>query len=110
MLSREQILVAKETLAGTIAVPEWGGDVGVRRLSAAEVVAMRDAADEGNQIDWVAGFLGSVLCDDAGAALFPGDDWRQLKTRSIETLLRLSKEAQRLNGIGAEATEAARKN
>ena len=100
MLNREQLLAAREPIAGTVNVPEWGGEVGIRRMTAAEIVAMRDGG-VGDGIEWLCRFLASVLCDAAGEPLFAADDWQQLESRGLETLMTVSKQAQKLNGIGA---------
>ena len=78
-LSREQILTASPALrVERVQVPEWGGEVCVREMTAGE----RDRWDAW-QIDHTgpdrfndlrARLLVTVLCDDAGARLFSDAD------------------------------------
>jgi hypothetical protein len=110
MLSREQILAAKEPPAGTIAIPEWGGDVGIRRLSALEIRELRKDNPGEDTIESLARFAAQVLCDDRGDRLFSDAQAPELESRGWTVLLAIAKKANHLNGGTAEAREEIRKN
>lgn len=103
MLTREQILAAKDLPRELVNVPEWGGEVYVSTMTG----SARDA--------WEASLLGkdrkvdltnarsklvaACLVDEGGTLLFTADDIAALGGKSSSALERVSKVAQRLNRI-----------
>ena len=110
MLNGQQILAACEPPAGTVDVPEWGGSVGIRRLSAAEVRGLRTDNEGEDNLRSLARFVGLVLCDELGRRLFDDASFGQLESRGFAALLRISREAQRLNAMTSDERETIGKN
>jgi len=110
MLSREEIDAAMEPPAGVVPMPEWGGDVGIRRLSAQELVELRGQPDDADTVESLAKLAARVMCNQSGARLYAADEWPRLMSRGLDLLLRVAKEAQRLNLMSKDAREELRKN
>jgi len=116
-LTRDQILAAPDLKTESVPVPEWGGEVLVRMMTASE----RDDFEaklfvgEGekrrvNQKDFRARLCAIVLVDDKGERLFKVDDVELLGRKSAAALERVFEVAQRINGLGEKAVEEAKKD
>jgi hypothetical protein len=116
-LTRDQILAAPDLKTEIVAVPEWGGEVIVRMMTAAE----RDDFEsklfigEGdkrrvNQANFRARLCSICLVDDSGDRLFKVEDVDALGRKSAAALERVFEAAQRLNGMGEKAVDAAKKD
>jgi len=111
LLSKENILAANDLPLECIAVPEWGGDVMVRTMTGAD----RDAFEasligkEGRMENVRARLVSLTLCDAAGARLFTDAEVETLGNKSARALDRVFTVAQRINGIGTDAVDAAKK-
>ncbi len=111
LLSKENILAANDLPLEYIAVPEWGGDVMVRTMTGAD----RDAFEasligkEGRMENVRARLVSLTLCDAAGARLFTDAEVATLGNKSARALDRVFTVAQRINGIGTDAVDAAKK-
>lgn len=114
MLSRDAILTVNDLkISDPIEVPEWGGVVHVRGMTAAEKVSLyeplrTDDKDAGKV--FIAALLVRTICDETGARLFGDDDTVLLNSKSSAAIERLFVEAQRINALGADANEARLKN
>jgi hypothetical protein len=106
-LSASEIMDAKDIETIDVDVPEWGGFVRLRALSgedALKFVEMVQKDSSGAAMKIVA------LCaiDDRGEPLFSLDQVEQLKRKSMKALMRLQKEALRLNGLSEDAPAVAK--
>ena len=109
LLGRDAILAAEDLRYETVAVPEWGGAVSVKTLSAAE----RDMFDEecydarvaGTAVDVRSRLVRFSVVDADGAQLFSADDLDKLGRKSSIAMNRIFTAAQRLSGIGAPDIE-----
>jgi hypothetical protein len=115
VLTREQILSAKEKPIGTVEIKEWGGEVGIRALSPQELVDMRslleiDKADTQQVLDSFCRTVTALVVDADGNRLFADDEAPQLRSRGLPFLTRIVEQGKRLNGIGKEDVEAIEKN
>lgn len=108
MLKREDILGAAPRVE-TVNVPEWGGDVAVRPLTAGELWKWQDAwADEKRRHSGEAAALlvALSLCDDAGAALFTEEDVPALMRMPSAALAAVWSAALRVNRLDKPAQDA----
>ncbi len=111
LLSKENILAANDLPLECITVPEWGGEVMVRTMTGAD----RDAFEasligkEGRMENVRARLVSLTLCDAAGARLFTDAEVATLGNKSARALDRVFTVAQRINGIGTDAVDAAKK-
>jgi hypothetical protein len=111
LLTKEAILAANDLPTERVAVPEWGGDVLVRTMTGAD----RDAFEasligkEGRMENVRARLVSLTLCTETGERLFDDAEVAALGKKSARALDRVFSVAQRLNGIGTEQVEAAKK-
>ncbi|WP_186107247.1 hypothetical protein [Burkholderia gladioli] len=111
MLTRDQILAARDLETEVVHVPEWGGDVRIGVMSGkAREILMDSLAEQQPLSRFQALMLASTIVDDAGTPIFSADDVEQLRGKSTEVLVRLVEVAMRLNKIGQTAVEEAEKN
>ena len=113
-VSRETILAAVDLKTETVAVPEWGGAVMLRGMTAGE----RDGFDQGvtdarqaKEPTMVRARLVALTAVDAtGVRLFTDADVPALAAKSGAVLDRLFEIAARLSGIGRRDAEELEKN
>ena len=113
MLSKKQIIAAKDIESEIVPVPEWGGEVTVQGLSLAE----KDKWTECILVDGKANMSGAtaLLCalcirGEDGERLFSSDEIGLLDAKSASAIDRVFQVAQRLSGIGQEDIEETVKN
>lgn len=117
ILSRDAILGAMDLATEDVDVPEWGGTVRIRTLTAAE----RDTFDAslskgtGNNrtLDLAnlrARLLALCIVNDDGSPVFSADDIAALGAKASLPLGRVFEAAQKLNGMLPTAVEDAVKN
>lgn len=112
MLTKEAILSADDLPRERVNVPEWGGDVFVRTMTGTD----RDAFEaslignkDGRMENVRARLVSLTLCNEIGTRIFGDDDIAALGTKSAKALDRVFAVAQRLNGIGVDQADAAKK-
>ena len=115
MLDRETMLAAMRGPIAEIAVPEWGGEVGIRRLSAADLVAFRATIKEadgsdGANLDAAATLLAMALCGDDGKPFLTADEIKQWDAQQMPLLNRLAEQVNVHNGIDKASVEDLEKN
>lgn len=117
-LTREQILAAEDIKLEKVEVPEWGGEVYLRPMTGADLDAYEDEMAKRSKGDGkfdLAGFrawyLSLVLVDTEGVRMFAQEgDVAALGKKSGKVVNRLFAEAQRVNGLTAEAVTDAKKD
>lgn len=108
-LSREEILAVVERRAGeavALDVPEWGGEVRIRRLTAAEAERTGLTNDE-QPPDVVARVIAASLVDDEGEPLFNEGDVAALADADLSAATRVFVACVKANGLGSEALDEA---
>lgn len=117
VLSRADILGADDRPTKRIHIPEWGGDVIIRTITARERDQFEQSlfVQKGNDIIRNADNMRSKLCslvlvDEEGKNLFSFDEAAKLGQKSAAIIARLFDEAQKLNGITKEDREEMIKN
>ena len=119
-LTKEQILAAKDAAPVPVEVPEWGGTVYVRPMSAGDrddweselitrVEKRKESLREANK-NLRAVFLAMCLCDDAGQLLFGPDDIEALSAKSYRAVDRAYDKAQTINGLSEADVAELEKN
>jgi hypothetical protein len=102
-LTAADILGAPKTKPKPVEVPEWGGTVYVRVMSAGD----NEAMSNGHRGSAVAKMLLMTLCDADGTLLFTVDQVPELDKLELPVAARLFTEAARLNGLSNEELEEA---
>lgn len=110
MLNKDQILQAKDAKTEKVEVPEWGGFVYVRMMTARQ----RDQF-EAEQIsdpykDVRARLAVHTVCDEQGEMLFQKQDVDALGQKSAAALDRIFSAAVKLNRITKEDVDELEKN
>lgn len=117
-LNKAAILAAQDIKPEIVEVPEWGGKVGVKRMTGAEFESWQnwvnaniknDANGNPDTTKVRPAFLAHLLVDDAGKKLFEEADIVELGKKSIAPLMRLFGIAQRINGLVEDSVETAKK-
>jgi len=121
ILNRNAILAAPDIVTETVTVPEWGGEVLVKAISAAErdefeqaIVQMRRSGKrtemEFNRSNFRARLAARALVDEDGDRLFSDADVELLGAKSASALDRVYEAAARLAGITKNDEEELEKN
>jgi hypothetical protein len=115
MLDRSTILSQLNSAAASVDVPELGGTIGVRRVAFQDAMALAAAGahvDEStaHQEQFLVELVVLCACDNTGKRLFRASDKNDVAKLPAMVLQRIADVALEINGLGAEAVEAATKN
>lgn len=113
MLTRDEMLRAEDLQAELVKVPEWGGEVKVRGLTATErdVFDQSIVSEDERDLTNIRARL-TILCvvDDDGGRVFTNEDAALLGEKSGAAVDRLFEAAQRLSGMRNRDIEELAKN
>jgi len=114
MLTRDQILKAKDRKTETVKVPEWGGEIIVATMSGHDRDAFEASivTSEGktNLQNMRAKLVAACAVDADGNRLFKPADIEALGGKSASALDRIAQAAQRLNRLGDKQLEELKGN
>lgn len=106
LLTREQILAARDIATEVVDVPEWGGSVMVRGLTgrARDLIEARftdpkGKVDLGRGGDFRAAYVAQAIVDEQGVLLFSEADVKPLGDKSSVALQRVFDVAIRLSAM-----------
>jgi hypothetical protein len=102
VLTATEILDAPDIQVVDIDVPEWGGIVKLRPMSAEESIAYNEAVKAGDRRHGAVILAATCLVDENGKQLFTEDQARGLVKKSLAALLRIQKVALRVNGFAED--------
>lgn len=112
LLDRAAVLAAADLVLEPVDVPEWGGRIYVRVMSARErdryemaMAAQRTA----NAWNIRALMVACAACDEAGRPLFTLADVDALGAKSVAAVERVAEVVDRLNGLSPQSIEAMKK-
>lgn len=116
-LTRDQILGASDLDTERVPVPEWGGEVLVRSMTAADrdefdqsMVASRGPDESANLRNVRARLVATTVVDAAGKRLFSEADIEALGAKSAKAMNRIYRVATRLNALDESDVEELAKN
>jgi hypothetical protein len=120
-LDKKAILSAQDLKYEDVEVPEWGGTVRVKELSAGErdqfealttKITFRNNKQEFEPTleNIRAKLVALSVVDENGNNLFTTADVKELAKKSASAMNRICEVASRLSGLGDEQTQAALKN
>ena len=116
-LSREQILASTDLRKELVDIPEWGGSVYVRVMTAAErdkldarYIQRKGQNGQRSFENFRAEMVVTTVVDDAGQRLFTDADVPQISLKSAAAVERIFNVASRLNGLSAKDQEELAKN
>ena len=100
-----------------VQVPEWKTSVWVRSMTLderdaweASIVETKGGETKQNLKDFYSKLIVKTAVDEQGNRLFEDSDIPRLQKKSARAMGRIFKAAQRLNGIGQDATDGLEKN
>lgn len=111
LLSKNSVLEADDFQYALVPCPEWGGEMRVRGLTAAEYSFVSKRYNDGKSEDFdvIVCIFGCV--DANGDQIFENSDKDKLRKRSFAVMDRIAKKVLELSGnSGEEGIEAATKN
>lgn len=108
-LTREQILRSRQDRKPhRFEVPEWGGDVFIRVLSAQDQMALAEGSDtESDKTRMPIRVLLASLVDEEGSRLFNDEDFDELAQEDFTIILRVFSESAKLNGLSTKELDEA---
>jgi hypothetical protein len=113
-LTADDIFGADDLKLESVDVPEWGGRVFVRQMSAgardAYDVSQTDEGDKLNLTNFRSRLVAFTCCDEGGTLLFTQDQVEKLAAKSAAPLLRVFAAAKELNKVGTEALAGEKKD
>lgn len=110
-LTRADILAAEDLPLAAVDVPEWGGQIFVRAMSALDRAEVEAYLDENPGRVALRAIVAVVsIRDEHGARLFTVDDIPALNEKSSTVLDRVFARAASLSGMTSSSREAIRKN
>jgi len=111
LLSRDEILDRIAVRGGEIVdVPEWGGEVRIGQLTAAEAESLAASQRSEDRPSFRIALLAHCIVDEDGAPVFQEQDLRLLQAANNSIVQRLFDVAMRLNPMGPAAVTDAKKN
>lgn len=113
MLTKDDILSAKDRKTTVMNVPEWGGDITLSSLSSQDRDRYEEAltSEKVDRFDnIVAQFVAKSIVDDKGVRVFAEKDIAELGLRSGVVMLRVFLEARKLNDLTEEDVKEVAKN
>ena len=117
ILQKLDILSARDRKQETVDVPEWGGEVIVSELGAADYIALWSnpayRSDDGAKVlmsKFSPALVAACIVDENGSRVFTDEDAVALAGKSIGPFQRVADVAMGLNGFAIGAQELAAKN
>lgn len=108
VLTKAQILGAKDITIKDVEVPEWGGVVRLRSLDGDEAIeyvqGFKDKTAEQKE-QMAVRIVTMCAIDDKGERLFEKDDIGPLRKKSFAAIIRLQKVALEINGMSEDEEE-----
>lgn len=108
MLTREQLLSTFKRSSETVKLPELGGDVVIRGITAAELMtfqksvqAKKNGSIAVDEDTFAAKLLVRCIVDKDGKRILSDEDWQPLMEWPASAFQRCTSVAMRLNGYGS---------
>lgn len=109
-LTRDAILAVQDIAREEIKIPEWGGSVYIKRLTAAERLALSERTVGADGADFMALVLIACVVDADGQQLLEDSDAALLAGKAGTVVQRLFNVADRLNGFTDRRARELEKN
>ncbi len=104
ILTREEMIQAgAPRKSESVHIPEWGGDVFVREITAGEYdviqLAIYDAGKRGSNREFRARWVSAFLCDESGARLFSDGEIATIANMGAKAIDRIYEAGQKFNKL-----------
>lgn len=110
LLTGDQILAANDLPYEDVDVPEWEGQVRVRRITATEWWKITEDGQKPGALRADTRFCAVAMIGEDGKRLFTDDQVAALSEKSWPAMERIREVAMRLSGLGKEEVKAIEKN
>jgi len=100
-LTADSILAVEDLKPVPHNIPEWGGQVFIRQLSAAEGLELAELIGDKPKGSNAKVVL-FCLCDASGKRLFHDHQMKAMQSKSMKVLNRTANECLKVNGIGGD--------
>lgn len=111
---KNQIFKAQDCKLEAVEVEEWGVTLYVKTLSGSERAKLRSITDHltksGRESEADTHLLILSACDAQGNKVFADSDFAALNEKNASIITRVAMAALRVNGLGEQAVEDAKKN
>jgi len=103
-LTREQLLeniAARKRETVTMEVPEWGGEIHLRRLTAGDLkeTGFLDQAEDRDALQMFSKLLAATIADENGERLFSEDDVTAFVDADFVTIMKVFTKVAEVNGL-----------
>jgi len=108
ILSKDQIMGVQDVRTKEVAVPEWGGSVLIRTLSAGDKGRLEQKMTRAD-LDYstvMAEYASLIVCDEEGKRIFSAKDIAALSEKSASALQKIFDAGQELNSLSRQDIEA----
>jgi len=113
LLTKQQILAVDDLKTEDVDMPEWGGIVRIRELTAEQRLEWNDRAFKSGVVDmreFRHGVLALSIVGDDGNPVFTQDDLAALGAKSVSAIDKLFARVDALNVLTPKAQQEAEKN
>jgi hypothetical protein len=111
---KDQIFKAQDAKVEPVEVPEWGVTLYVKTLSGSDRAKLRTISDHlgkvGRESEADTHLLILSACDQQGNRVFNENDFAALNEKNASIITKVAVAALKVNGLGADAVEDAKKN
>lgn len=107
-LSADEILGTEDLQPVPHKVPEWGGTVYIRQLSAAEGIKLAEFIGSKTDKGANAKVVAMCLCDKKGNRLFSHDQVERVQSKNLRVVNEVAQRCLVVNGIVKDKNEAAK--
>jgi hypothetical protein len=110
-LTKEQILSAQDIKTTDVDVPEWGGVIRVRNLSALErrQLLRKSMEDELDEDQTEIAFFVKCIVDETGQPLFNADEIKAIANKSASAYTKIVSAVLNINALTTDAIEDIKK-
>lgn len=105
MLSATEILEVQDLVVVEVDIPEWGGTVRLRPMSAEEAISYNDTVTKGDKRHGAVKLAALCLVKEDGTAMFTEEQAGLLQKKSLAGLMRIQRVALKINGLTEEAVK-----
>jgi hypothetical protein len=108
-LTPDEILAADDRKFLEVEIPEWGGWVRFRQMTAAEAIEFTDSINKPGKTNnnGMVRIVAACLVDENGKRMFTDLNMDKLKSRNIKVFLRAQKTLLEFNGFKDEEQQIA---
>lgn len=110
LLSKEQIFAAQDLQFIDVDVPEWGGQVRVKAMSAIDRINFEKEQKDLSSSELIIRLVLLACIKEDGSKLFNEEDLESLQEKSPTVILKIFNEAVKLNTLNDELLEEKAEN